>query len=89
VPSLDAHPLARLHRVGVPVTLNTDDTTVSDISLSEEYAHAVERIGLTLPELWAIDRRALEVAFADDTTLLPLRAAFDAWAAGIPELEAS
>jgi hypothetical protein len=49
----------------------------------------VERIGLTLPELWAIDRRALEVAFADDTTLLPLRAAFDAWAAGIPELEAS
>jgi adenosine deaminase len=89
VPSLDAHPLARLHRVGVPVTLNTDDTTVSDISLSEEYVHAVERIGLTLPELWAIDRRALEVAFADDTTLLPLRAAFDAWAAGIPELEAS
>jgi len=86
VPSVAAHPLARLHRAGVPVTLNTDDTTVSDITLSEEYANAVEQIGLTLPELWAIDRWALEVAFANEPTLEPLRAAFDGWAAGIPEL---
>ncbi len=88
VPSVAAHPLARLHRAGVPVTLNTDDTTVSDIKLSEEYVGSVEAIGLTLPELWAIDRFALDVAFADEVDLLPLRAAFDAWAAGIAELEA-
>jgi adenosine deaminase len=86
VPSVAEHPLARLHRQGVPVTLNTDDTTVSDITLSEEYHRAIEEIGLTLPELWAIDRRALDVAFADDATLAPIRAAFDAWAARIPEL---
>lgn len=87
VPTVAAHPLARLHRAGVPVTLSTDDTTVSDITLSEEYVSAVESIGLTLPELWAIDRRALDVAFADEATLVPLRSAFDAWAAGIPELD--
>jgi adenosine deaminase len=75
----------------VPVTLNTDDTTVSDITLSEEYLGAVEEIGLTLPELWAIDRRALDegVAFADETALVPIRGVFDAWAAGIPELMAA
>jgi adenosine deaminase len=91
VPSVAEHPLARLFRAGVPVTLNTDDTTVSDIKLSEEYVRAVEVIGLTLPELWSIDRRALDagVAFADETTLAPLRAAFDAWGAGIPELSAA
>jgi adenosine deaminase len=88
VPSLAAHPLARLHRAGVPVTLSTDDSTVSDLSLSEEYRRAVEEIGLTLPELWAIDRRALDVAFADEADLAPLRAVFDAWAAGVPELAA-
>ncbi len=88
-PTLEDHPLARLYRAGVPVTLNTDDTTVSDISLSEEYINAVERIGLTLPELWAIDRGALDVAFADEAALVPLRAAFDAWAARIPELTAA
>ena len=70
-PSLAAHPLARLHRAGVPVTLNTDDTTVSDIKLSEEYLNAIEAIGLTLPELWAIDRHALDVAFADDRATSP------------------
>jgi adenosine deaminase len=86
VPSVAEHPLARLHRAGVPVTLNTDDTTVSDITLSEEYLRAVEEIGLTLPELWAINRRGLDVAFADEVALDPLRSEFDAWAAGIPEL---
>ena len=88
VPAVAAHPLARLHRAGVSVTLSTDDTTVSDITLSEEYIKAVEEIGLTLPALWSIDRRALDVAFADEGTLAPLRDAFDRWAAGIPELEA-
>jgi adenosine deaminase len=88
VPSLEAHPLARLHRAGVPVTLSTDDTTVSDISLTDEYTRAVERIGLTLPELWAIDRRGLDVAFADEAALAPLRREFDAWAAGVPEFAA-
>ena len=48
----------------------------------------MERIGLTLPELWTIDRRALTVAFADEATLAPIRAEFDAWASGVPELVA-
>jgi adenosine deaminase len=89
VPSVAAHPLAPLARMGVPVTLNTDDLTVSDLTLSDEYIAAHEEIGLTLPELWAIDRHALDVAFADEATLGPLRAEFDAWAAGIPELGGS
>jgi adenosine deaminase len=81
VANLADHPLARLHRAGVPVTLSTDDSTVSDITLAEEYAHALDEIGLTVPELWTIDRHALGVAFADEATLAPLRAEFEAWAA--------
>ena len=88
VESVAAHPLARLHRMGVPVTLNTDDTTVSDITLSEEYGRAVEDIGLTLPELWAIDRHALEAGFVDDATRERLRREFTAWGDRIPELRA-
>ena len=87
VRSLADHGLARLHRAGVPVTLSTDDTTVSDLSLTDEYQRSVSEIGLTLPELWAIDRFALDVAFADEATLAPLRTEFDAWAAAIPELQ--
>ena len=32
----------------------------------------------TLAELWAIDRRALDVAFADEAALAPLRTSFAA-----------
>ncbi len=86
VPSVAAHPLARLHRAAVPVTLSTDDLTVSDLSLSDEYERAIREIGLGLPELWAIDRHALDVAFADEATLGRLRAEFDGWARARPDL---
>jgi len=86
VPSIAAHPLARLHRAGVGVTLSTDDSTVSDLRLSDEYVRAVEEIGLSLPELWAIDRHALDVAFAEPSVLAPLAREFDAWADGAPEV---
>jgi len=86
VPRIEDHPLARLHRAGVRVTLNTDDLTVSDITLSDEYERAVERIGVTPPELWAMNLTAIDAAYADAATKAGLRAAFERWAAGIPEL---
>jgi adenosine deaminase len=89
VPSIAAHPIRRLLHAGVRVTLNTDSLTVSDISLSEEYARAVEQIGVTLPELWALDLAALDAAFCDDRTRARLRAAFEAWGGLIPELAGS
>ena len=86
VPTLADHPLARLLRAGVRVTLSTDDLTVSDLSLSDEYVRAVEQIGLTVPELWSVDLAALDAAFCDDATRERLQAEFLAWGAGIPEL---
>jgi adenosine deaminase len=79
VASVEDHPVARLHRAGVPVTLSTDDLTVSDITLSAEYGRAVGPIGLSLAELWAIDCHALDAAFAEPAALEPVRAAFDAF----------
>jgi adenosine deaminase len=88
VPSILAHPLARLHRAGVPVTLSTDDRTVSDLTLVREYANAVAHIGLTVRELWSIDRHAIEVAFLhhDETLRASLLSGFDAFAAAEPTL---
>ena len=86
VPTFEAHPFHRLTRAGVKVTLNTDDLTVSDVSLSEEYARAVERQGVTLPELWALDIAALEAAFCEDDEREDLLETFLAWGAGIPEV---
>jgi adenosine deaminase len=88
VSSLADHPLARLQRAGVPVTLSTDDRTVSGLTLGAEYANAIGPVGLSVKELWAIDRHALEVAFLhhDEPIRARLLADFDAFAATEPLL---
>ncbi len=67
------------------MTISTDDTTISNVTLTEEYVQAVTALGISLSDLWAINRHALDVAFGD-ATLNPLKEEFDRWASGIPEL---
>ncbi len=82
-PSYAAHPLPRLVRAGVPATLSTDDRTVSALTLTGEYARARAALGLSMAELWRLDRHALEVAFLHDDEALRSRllAEFDGFAA--------
>ncbi len=88
VPRLADHPLPRLLRAGVPVSLSTDDRTVSDLTLVREYKRALDPLGLSVAELWAMDRHALEVAFLDHEPQLRdrLRAKMGAFGAGQPLL---
>jgi adenosine deaminase len=90
-PAVRDHPLARLHRAGVPVTLSTDDRTVSGLSLVQEYANVAKDLGLSPHELWAIDRHALEVAFLrhDEPVRAALLAEFDEFATCEPLLRAA
>ena len=87
--SVADHPVAALARAGVPITLSTDARTVSGLTLVEEYRRVQHAAGLTLAELWAVDRHALDVAFADERALVPLRHEFDHWASGTPTLASS
>lgn len=51
VKTIGAHPSRRYYQQGIPVTINTDDPSISNITLSDEYLVAVEGIGFTLQEL--------------------------------------
>ncbi len=86
VPSFAEHPLARLLRAGVPVSINTDDVIVSDLTLSQELFSCVRELGLTLPEIWGCQLHALRAAFVDEPTRARLLAEFEAWAEALPEL---
>jgi adenosine deaminase len=84
VPSLRDHPLARLHRAGVSVTISTDDRTVTGTSLTREMRSCADAMDLTDAELAAIALNAFDRAFAAPATLAPLRmAAAEAWRAAI------
>lgn len=91
VPDVASHPLPALLRRGVPVTLSTDDRTVSGLTLVREYERAVTDLGVTLPELWAMNRHALAVAFLhhDETLRADLLAEFDGFALSEPALRAA
>jgi adenosine deaminase len=81
VPGYGDFPIAELRRHGVPVTLNTDDLVVSDVSLSEEYLHVHRRLGLPVTDLLALARSGYDFAFVDQETKLRLRKAFESWLA--------
>ena len=56
-------PLRQLLDAGVPVTLSTDDRTVSDLTLVREYGRAIDYMGLSVADLWRMNMHALRVAF--------------------------
>ena len=91
VASLAEHPLARLARAGVPVTLSTDDRTVSDVTLPAEYERVHRVLDLSPAELWRINRHALDVAFLqhDEALRGHLKDEFDTFAAAEPLLRES
>jgi adenosine deaminase len=63
VTALRAHPLPRMVRAGLRVTVNTDDPSISAITLSDEYRLVLEELGLTPAELVGCIHIALESSF--------------------------
>jgi adenosine deaminase len=74
----------------VPVTLSTDDRTVSDLTLVREYENAIEHIGLSVAEVWRMNMHALRVAFLhhDEAERARLIGEFEAFARAEPLLSA-
>jgi adenosine deaminase len=57
------HQIRTLIRHGVPVTLNTDNPRVSNVTLSQEYSMAGRLAGLTDTELRAVARQSVRASF--------------------------
>jgi adenosine deaminase len=65
-PSAAAHPVGLLHREGFVVTLNTDNRLMSGITLSDEFATAMECNGLQIDDLRRMTLQAAGAAFCTD-----------------------
>lgn len=63
VPELSVHPFTRMLSLGLNATINTDDPSISQIRLSDEYRRACERLGLSLEELQERIMAAAQAAF--------------------------
>ncbi|MEO7041478.1 MAG: adenosine deaminase [Gemmatimonadaceae bacterium] len=63
VASYAQHPLRRYLQAGVRVTINTDSRLISGVTLTAEYARAVNELGLTISELCTCVINACEASF--------------------------
>jgi adenosine deaminase len=65
-PSLEKHPVDRLHRLGFAVTLNTDNRLMSGVSATSEVTDVVRTFDWTWDDVQTVTERALAAGFADD-----------------------
>lgn len=77
VPALTQHPIQDLINMNVPVTLNTDDPTVSNITLTDEYHIGMSVVGLDYDDLRKMTLTAVEAAFVDEANRKRLYRHFD------------
>jgi adenosine deaminase len=78
-PSLAAHPLDRLRRAGIRVSINTDDPALLGIGLENEYAGCAAAFGWGAEEIRGVARTSVEGSFADEATKRRLLAELAAW----------
>jgi adenosine deaminase len=65
-PSIAAHPVGRLHRLGFAVTVNTDNRLMSGVSVTSELAEVAAAHGWGWDDVRTVTERALAAAFLDD-----------------------
>lgn len=63
IASIDNHPLPRMLAAGLNVTINTDDPSISQITLSDEYRLACEGLGISFATLQGRVLAAAKAAF--------------------------
>ena len=66
VRSMEELPFELFYRAGIPISLNTDDRTVSGIDLTHEYELIQDYYGLTEEDYQKIYRDSVEASFASD-----------------------
>lgn len=62
-PTIGEHPLPDMHKAGLDVTVNTDDPSMFQIDLSDEYELTCETLGLGLDALQGTVLNAAKAAF--------------------------
>lgn len=66
VENISQYPLREFLDRGLLVTINTDNRTVSNSTLTKEFAFIQESFGITDEEVIKMTRNAIEVSFAED-----------------------
>ncbi|MGR5499717.1 adenosine deaminase [Vibrio sp. DNB22_10_4] len=68
VDSMDVHPIEDFRQRGIPVTINTDNRTVSNTTMTKEVQKVMEQFNLSEDDYMHIYRNSVNAAFTDEAT---------------------
>lgn len=57
------HPAYNLYQLGIPVTINTDNMTMSRVTLEDEYDHCINEMGFEYEDLILMNINSVKVSF--------------------------
>lgn len=66
VSSYEDHPIKKYFDKGLNVTLNTDNRTVSDVTLTDEYMNIMTKLGFTFKDVVNVIENGIKASFASD-----------------------
>ena len=72
IPKLSNHPLFAFHQIGIPVTINTDDPSISNITLTDEFEVATRGANVPFRVLPDIILNAAKAAFLPESEKMRL-----------------
>lgn len=75
----ESYPFREFLRSGVAVTINTDNRTVSNTTMTEELQLLRDHFALTRQEAGQLMRQAMEVSFAEESTKSQILRELDQW----------
>jgi len=77
--SIEEHPIDRLRRAGVAVSINTDDPVLLGASLVGEYALCSQAFGWSDDDLRSLARNSIDASFANADVKARLAQALSSW----------
>ncbi|MBR0461242.1 MAG: adenosine deaminase [Erysipelotrichaceae bacterium] len=64
--SFPMHPAYNLFKLGIPVTINTDNMVMADTTLDKEYEHCINEMGYDLKDIIRSNINSFRVSFAPE-----------------------
>ncbi|WP_026884359.1 adenosine deaminase [Clostridium akagii] len=80
------HPIRTYLKNGINVTLNTDNRTVSNITLTEEYMNLISKLDFSMEEILQLIRNGINSAFASKQFKTTMLEKFNTYVRELPEI---
>jgi len=76
IPSLESHPIRTFMQHGLRVSVNSDDPSMFETDMNNEFLQLHRKLGFTIPELFKLSLNAVDSSFVGEEKRMKMREGF-------------